>query len=715
MDGLEVNMKDIVYPTNATMREKHFACRDLIERYLLIHNNVAEGFRNRLVLEPAPENPQEYKKKQEGGFIPEWVPEGLMVSDSPENNTLKAKFWTYYRESKAILKKLLAERNRLMENIRWANYTLEQWRAVSKLSIEEQDAIYHKLFVDKEIEEVKPTEATSHLLYELESLNLDDMGESKVADPPENLATYTEFDLNDHINRDMSEWLPYSGNPILVPVGAEDRIFITGVEKDGAIYNFFYTYVGAGGTRVIGRATSNDGRTLTKDGVNNPILEKGPPGKFDDNGITAATAWKEGTGAGCWRMLFTGINTLGAVAIGYATADNPEGPWTKQNSGNAVIEGGIAEWDEDDVETAGIMKVGSTYYCWYSKISVVRKTGLATSTDLINWTKDVNNPIFDSERFIANPFKYGGTYYLLIPHATNPPYYAEFELYRDSSPTFHVGDRTFVGIARTYASAGWDSYDIDAPYPLTDDIERDSYGASGNEMWCYYSGRTLAGDWSGGLLIESNIGNALSGRVQRVNFTDLGRDEDAWLYYDKGLGHFNGNFLHREKCYAIHVDSSGLAVVWMLANTVDDLKGIIDASEDSLSLSLADRFGLGYLRFELTECDGGATFSDLTNCGDFDTTYFVEIERDESVGLHGTLYAYICKDDYYHDGGTLEATISTVLHTNKKDFRDIYAVNTYNDSVALAISGWVDPFDLGETPARAGKNPFADLLGGGFI
>ena len=64
-------------------------------------------------------------------------------------------YWLKYKE---YVKPLLAERSRLREGIKKANYTVEQW---SKLRYEERDLAFLVMFGNKEIEKVKPVLATS--------------------------------------------------------------------------------------------------------------------------------------------------------------------------------------------------------------------------------------------------------------------------------------------------------------------------------------------------------------------------------------------------------------------------------------------------------------------------------------------------------------------------------------------------------------------------
>lgn len=192
----------VKYPSSIkTNKDKLFACYSLAGQMRLEHNKAAASFRSRLALEPLPKDQKELEAKRKQGFIRDWCPEGFMLAGTPENNSLRAKFRIYAHESKARLKQLLAEQNRLKENIRWTNYTPEQWKVVSNLDIEERIAIDKSLFGDRMQEKVKPTKATSSLLDELKALNLDDLPEKLGSDPTEDFTTYTEVDEGSDVTK----------------------------------------------------------------------------------------------------------------------------------------------------------------------------------------------------------------------------------------------------------------------------------------------------------------------------------------------------------------------------------------------------------------------------------------------------------------------------------------------------------------------------------
>lgn len=322
-------------------------------------------------------------------------------------------------------------------------------------------------------------------------------------------------------------WTKYASNPILSPTGSEDHTTFASALKNASVYHMYYQYHLPDNTEVIGHATSNDGKSWTKDTANNPVLNVSASG-WDSLHVGVPMVWKEGS---TWNMIYRGSS--GTYKIGLATSIDGTN-WTKSGS-NPVLEGDSGEWDDTSLDPWGVIKVGSTYYLWYNRIPSERKTGVATSTDLTSWTKDINNPIFSGGRFCAFAVKRGGNYYLFITHYTSGSDYSEIEIYKDAQPTFHSGNRTFVGVAFGTSHTGWDSHDQDTPCVLTDDIERDTFSASSNELWTYYAGEN-AGVWKTGMTIMSDIDEALNmmtGAFWVEVKDDLGSNQTIYIYYGK--------------------------------------------------------------------------------------------------------------------------------------------------------------------------------------
>jgi len=302
-------------------------------------------------------------------------------------------------------------------------------------------------------------------------------------------------------------WSRYTSNPVLSPEGTEDHTTALVVFYDSETYHGFYSYYDGSDDYQIGHATSNDGLSWIRDSGNNPILTKGSSGSWDDEGVVATSVWKEGS---TWYMIYRGDAGSNVYAAGLATASNPEGLWTKSGS-NPVLQGTASEWDEDSVEIWGVIKVGSTYYGYYSSVAPPREIGIATSSTLTSWSKDGNNPIFTDERFTPFCFSRSGYYYLAVPRYTKvtTPRKSVFELYRDTLPTFYSNSREYLGVVASSSFADWDSATIDGPCVLTDDITRSTYTVTSNGLWCYYHAYNPTGTWQSGVFIESDIDDAI--------------------------------------------------------------------------------------------------------------------------------------------------------------------------------------------------------------
>jgi hypothetical protein len=119
--------------------------------------------------------------------------------------------------------------------------------------------------------------------------------------------------------------------------------------------------------------------------------------------------------------------------------------------------------------------------------------GLATSTDLLHWTKDSENPIFVGGRFCPSPIKYGNKYYLFVCHFVEDIFHSEIELYCCDNPTFYTDDptRTVPKVVKRWDERStWEANVLDPVCVLTDDINRDTYLASDSQLWMYYGADT---------------------------------------------------------------------------------------------------------------------------------------------------------------------------------------------------------------------------------
>ncbi|HEY6195897.1 MAG TPA: T9SS type A sorting domain-containing protein [Candidatus Eisenbacteria bacterium] len=159
-------------------------------------------------------------------------------------------------------------------------------------------------------------------------------------------------------------------------------------DANAHIYRMWFTAKEYGGPWSIYYAISTDGLTWFSY-VGNPVLQGGGVG-FESDGTVFAGVVYDGTK---YVMLYEGVQNGYANAVGLATStDGIE--WTK-HVGNPVLSASATGWDSVRVSAAEALRFdGSTYFLYYAGWNgISMQTGLATSTDAIHWTKDPTNPV----------------------------------------------------------------------------------------------------------------------------------------------------------------------------------------------------------------------------------------------------------------------------------------------------------------------------------
>lgn len=194
----------------------------------------------------------------------------------------------------------------------------------------------------------------------------------------------------------------------------------------------------------------------------------------------------------------------------------------------------------------------------------------------------------------------------------------------------------------------------------------------------------------------------------KVSWINLQTKYDtAYLYKDKGVGHFDGDFTHKFECLCSSVVGNWTMVMhWMLANSIREVQGLIDLNADFIDFGFYDPDpGDRVFRLYVYENGGLADF-DIFNQGIvLSTLYFIEIVRDDDGGANNTgrLTAYIRTGSH---SGTLKDTLvvdSSVGEQN--DFRYIYALATYDTNIlpGTKTNGYTQNLDLGGAPGWTGK------------
>jgi predicted GH43/DUF377 family glycosyl hydrolase len=115
----------------------------------------------------------------------------------------------------------------------------------------------------------------------------------------------------------------------------------------------------------------------------------------------------------------------GGYRIGLATASHPLGPWKKHVDQPMLDLGPPGSWEDEHVACAMVLKVGlDKYYMWYSGMGRSDRyrnagwsIGLATSSDPLGpWKKHQGNPILEDFGYVGGVVFSNGKYYLYTEH-----------------------------------------------------------------------------------------------------------------------------------------------------------------------------------------------------------------------------------------------------------------------------------------------------------
>jgi len=156
---------------------------------------------------------------------------------------------------------------------------------------------------------------------------------------------------------------------------------------------------------------------------------------------------------------------------------------------------------------------------------------------------------------------------------------------------------------------------------------------------------------------------------------DAYRNEDAYLYKDKGADYFS-DFEHLITVNPVSAsDNYAYGFPWLLANAVGDYVTLDHANESVISVFLSRETSATQPRFQIVETYEGewSHHYDSYDAPSFNTKYYLVIKK---VGT-----AFTCK--IYSDEAreTLLDTLSITLEVDYK-FRYIYSANTFhNDTV----------------------------------
>lgn len=293
-------------------------------------------------------------------------------------------------------------------------------------------------------------------------------------------------------------WRKFSGNPVLEagPPGSWDADGVGAACVRNPIpgtYVMWYTGSRSAG-KSIGIAWSDDGVGWTKD-PRNPVFTPGAAGTWDAAGVGSPCVLTDGTS---YLMYYTGTNFT-SQGIGRATSGNGI-LWTRTSDG-PVLAPSVAgtAWDDDAVYTPWVLRAGTGFEMWYGGRGTDGSgaIGRATSTDGIYWTRYLS-PVLDPQ--VLEAVTYGpcvlhsGTMYRLWCVASHEaPGGTAFPRVIDYAQSFDGIEWTWNRLALSPGTAAaWDGGSLLAVCVL-------DQGAD-TRMW--YEGRSVAGRSAIGLAIQ---------------------------------------------------------------------------------------------------------------------------------------------------------------------------------------------------------------------
>lgn len=214
-------------------------------------------------------------------------------------------------------------------------------------------------------------------------------------------------------------WASHGPDPVMtsedVPFADATAFLMSALqEADGSLVGWLYTFNGATGHGLIGRATAPTAAgPWTVDPE--PVLNPGPEGMFDHRMVLEPAVVRTDAGL---AMYYTGVGDDGVRRIGRATSTDGIA-WTKAARPVLV---GSQEWDRGSISEPEVAATDDGWVMVYR--SAARRgfgLGLATSADGVTWTPWDGNPILDSFTAPSSSFYQGA----LIPWQDELRYFLE--------------------------------------------------------------------------------------------------------------------------------------------------------------------------------------------------------------------------------------------------------------------------------------------------
>ena len=157
------------------------------------------------------------------------------------------------------------------------------------------------------------------------------------------------------------------------------------------IYKMWYE-----GNDGFGYATSPDGLIWTRDSINYPLLEPGPPGSWDEQEVNHASVLIHNNS---YHMWYSGVDAGHDNRIGHATSLDGIS-WSKDSANPVLNLGTTAPWDTNEAIHPSVIFENDTFKMFYNGYGGnTQRILYAYSSDGTNWTGYTAHPMLEPGAF----------------------------------------------------------------------------------------------------------------------------------------------------------------------------------------------------------------------------------------------------------------------------------------------------------------------------
>ena len=258
-------------------------------------------------------------------------------------------------------------------------------------------------------------------------------------------------------------WIKYPQNPVMVKQNILSEFYAIGqpaviIEND--TFKMWYVACGIDHKGRVLHATSTDGVNWAKYGNGAIVMDVDSSGSWDDTWLDTPEIVHGPNG---YLLYFfgdsvtdvpPGPNVETTSALGVATS--PDGiHWTRYAGNPILTKGDSASWENFWIESPAVLydSVSNQYMMWYSGVNKnwLIQTGLATSSDGLNWTKYAGNPVIT--------FGSTGTYddmWVAVPSVIKRN--NKFEMWYSSFNSIAAWDTIYICYASSTDGISWTKY-----------------------------------------------------------------------------------------------------------------------------------------------------------------------------------------------------------------------------------------------------------------